>query len=62
VLLILLLIIRNSEVFENYPDKNKDKNEKTCIRIDVAIPADRNVTQKEAERKIKYKNYNKCGT
>jgi hypothetical protein len=28
----------------------------TIILIDVAIPADRNVTQKEAERKLKYKS------
>jgi hypothetical protein len=26
--------------------------EKTCILIDVAIPADRNVMQKEAEKKL----------
>jgi hypothetical protein len=29
--------------------KNKRKK-KTCTRIDVAIPADRNVVQKEAEK------------
>jgi hypothetical protein len=34
----------------------KNRKEKTCIMTDVAIPADRNVTQKEAERKIKYKS------
>jgi hypothetical protein len=28
----------------------KNKKEKTCTLIDVAIPADRNVVQKEAER------------
>jgi len=27
----------------------KNKKEKTCTLIDVAIPADRNVVQKEAE-------------
>jgi hypothetical protein len=27
----------------------KNKKEKTCILTDVAIPADRNATQKEAE-------------
>ena len=31
--------------------KNK-KKEKSCIPIDVAIPADRNYARKEAERKI----------
>jgi len=34
----------------------KNKKEKTCIVRDVALPADRNVMQKEAERKIKYKS------
>ena len=33
----------------------KNKKEKTCTLIDVAIPADRNVVQKEAENKLKYK-------
>ena len=28
----------------------KSKKEKTCTLIDVAIPADRNVVQKEAEK------------
>jgi len=27
-----------------------------CTLIDVAIPADRNVVQKEAEKKVKYKS------
>ena len=34
---------------------NKNKNLKTCRLIDVAIPADRNVMQKEEEKKLKYK-------
>jgi hypothetical protein len=34
----------------------KNKKEKTCTLIDVAIPADRNVVQKEAEKKFKYKS------
>jgi len=29
--------------------------EKICILGDVAVPADRNVVQKEAEKKLKYK-------
>jgi hypothetical protein len=33
----------------------KNKKEETCILIEVAIPADRNVVQKEAEKKLKYK-------
>ena len=34
----------------------KNKKEKTCTLIDVAIPADRYVVQKEAEKKLKYKS------
>jgi hypothetical protein len=34
----------------------KNNKGKTCTLIDVAIPADRNVVQKEAEKKLKYKN------
>jgi len=34
----------------------ENKKEKTCPLIDVAIPADRNVVQKEAEKKLKYKS------
>jgi hypothetical protein len=44
------------EVLANRPDiivKNKDR---TCLLIDVAIPSDRNIIQKEAEKKLKYKN------
>jgi hypothetical protein len=40
------------EVTENRPDVIIKKKEKTCILTEVAIPADRNVTQKEAEKKI----------
>jgi hypothetical protein len=54
------------EVLANRPDiiiKNKDK---TCLLIDVAIPSDKNVIQKEAEKKLKYKNLSieirECGT
>jgi len=34
----------------------KNNEEKTCTLIDVAIPAYRNVTKKEAEKKLKYKS------
>jgi hypothetical protein len=30
------------------------KNKRKCTLIDVAIPADRNVVQKEAKKKLKY--------
>ena len=44
------------EVTANRPDIIiRNKKEKTCALIDVAIPADRNVVQKEAEIKLKYK-------
>jgi hypothetical protein len=33
---------------------NNNNNNKTCTLIDVAIPADRNVVRKEAEKKLKY--------
>ena len=43
------------KVTANRPDMIiKHKKEKTCTLIDVAIPADRNVVQKEAEKKLKY--------
>jgi len=45
------------EVTANMPDIIiKNKKEKTCTLIDVAIPADRNVVQKESEKKLKYKS------
>jgi hypothetical protein len=34
----------------------KKKKDKPCIPIDVAIPADRNVVQKEEEKKLKYRS------
>jgi hypothetical protein len=34
----------------------KNKKDKTCLLIDVAIPSDKNVIQKEAKKKLKYKN------
>jgi hypothetical protein len=36
----------------------KNKKDKTCLLIDVAIPSDKNVIHKEAEKKLKYKNLN----
>ena len=45
------------EVTANRPDIIiKNKKEETCTLIDVAIPTDRNVVQKEAEKKLKYKS------
>jgi hypothetical protein len=46
------------EVTENRPDIIiKNKKEKTCTLIDVAIPADRNIAQKEAERRLKIQEF-----
>ena len=45
------------EVTANRPDLIiKNKKEKTCTLIDVAIPADRNDVQMEAEKKLKCKS------
>jgi len=45
------------EVTSNRPDIIiKNKKEKTCTLIDVVIPTDRNVVQKESEKKLKYKS------
>jgi hypothetical protein len=35
----------------------KNKKEKTCIMIDVAIPADKNVSRKEAGKKVKMQEF-----
>jgi hypothetical protein len=35
-----------------------NKKDKIYLLIDVAIPSDRNVIQKESEKKLKYKNLN----
>ena len=44
------------EVTANRPDIIiKNNKEKTCKMMDVTIPAGRNVVQKEAEKKLKYK-------
>jgi hypothetical protein len=46
------------EVTANRPDIiNKNNKEETCTLIDVAIPADRNVVQKEAETKFKIQEF-----
>jgi len=46
----------DKEVTVNRPDIIiKNKKEKTCTLIEVVMPADRSVVQKEAEKKLKYK-------
>ena len=50
-------VYTDREVRANRPDIIiKNTKEKTCTLIDVAIPAERNVVQKEVEKKIKYKS------
>jgi hypothetical protein len=45
------------QVLANRPDIIiKNKKDKTYLLIDVAIPSEKNVTQKEAEKKLKSKN------
>jgi hypothetical protein len=45
------------EVLANNPDIIiKNMKDKICLLIDIAIPSDRNVIQKESEKKLKYKN------
>jgi hypothetical protein len=46
------------EVLANRPDIIiKNKKDTIFLRKDVAIPSDRNVIQKESEKKLKYKNF-----
>jgi hypothetical protein len=46
------------EVLANRPNIIiKNKKDKICLLIDVAISLDRNVTQKECEKKLKYKKF-----
>jgi hypothetical protein len=45
------------EVLANRPDKIiKNMKDNICPLIDVAVPSDWNVIQKESEKKLKYKN------
>jgi hypothetical protein len=47
----------NREVTVSRPDIIiKNKKENTCILMDEAIPAAKNVIQKEAEKELKYKS------
>jgi hypothetical protein len=44
------------EVLGNRPNTTVKHKDRTCLLIDVATPSDRNVIQKEAEKKLKYEN------
>jgi hypothetical protein len=57
IIIIIIIIIIDREFIANRPDIIiKNKQEKMCTLIDMAIAADRNVVQKEAEKKLKYKS------
>jgi hypothetical protein len=48
---------RAREVTANRPDIIiKNKKERTCMLLDVAIPADRNVKRKKEQNELKYKS------
>jgi hypothetical protein len=47
---------REREVLPNRPDIIFKKKDKICFLIDVTIPSNRNVLQKQAEKELKYKN------
>jgi hypothetical protein len=45
------------KITANRPDTIiRNKKEKTCTLVDVAIPSDRNVVQKEVDKKLKCKS------
>jgi hypothetical protein len=48
IIIIIIIIIRGR--------RRRRRRRGTCMLIDVAIPGDRNVIQKEAEKNLKYKN------
>jgi len=45
-----------STSFNNNNNNNNNNKHEFNLLIDVAIPSDRNIIQKEAENKLKYKN------
>ena len=48
IIIIIIIIIINIII--------RDNEKRTCMLIDVAIPGDRNVIKKEAEKILKYKD------
>ena len=49
-LIIIIIIINKPDIVI------RDNGKRTCMLIDVAISGDRNVTEKEAEKILKYKD------
>jgi hypothetical protein len=54
--MMMMMVMKMNNNNNNNNNMIKNKKEKTCTLIDVAIPADRNVVRKEAEKKLKYKS------
>jgi hypothetical protein len=55
--LVHIYLSRDGKVLENRPDIIiKRKKDKICLLRNVALLSDRNVKQKESEKKLKYKN------
>jgi hypothetical protein len=55
IIIIIIIILRT--IPNNKPDiVIRDNGKGTCMLIDVAIPGDRDVVQKEAEKILKYKD------
>jgi hypothetical protein len=58
ILTIIMIIIQTDrKVLANRPDIIiKNMKDKIFLLIDIAVPSDSNVIQKESEKKSKYKN------
>ena len=50
IIIIIIIIINKPDIII------RDNEKRTCMLIDVAIPGDRNVIKKEAEKILKYKD------
>jgi hypothetical protein len=46
---------RNYNNINNNNNSNHNNKERICLLVDATIPSDRNVMQKEAEKKLKNK-------
>jgi len=42
--------------YDKRHNNNNNREKRTCMSIDVAIPGERNVIEKEAEKILKYKD------
>ena len=53
---MMMMIMHLQRSFRHNNNNNNNNNNNKSTLIDVAIPADRNVVQKEVEKKLKYKS------